>query len=82
MLTVPSTLLILLILFGLSAAEALTKDVIALLSLLNVKCVAPLPECLARFTSVVAELLRIVLGSSGVFSFLAFAAFPVLQQKG
>ncbi|KAL8119723.1 hypothetical protein AgCh_016994 [Apium graveolens] len=90
---------------GLSAAEASTKDVIALLSLLNVKCVAPFQECLARllsddgeepvaclisdailhFTSAVAkcfELPRMVLRTGGVSSFLAFAAFPVLQQKG
>ncbi|KAK1364942.1 UDP-glycosyltransferase 76B1 [Heracleum sosnowskyi] len=90
---------------GLSAAEASTKDVIALLSLLNVKCVAPFQECLARilsddseepvaclisdavlhFTSAVAksfQLPRLVLRTGGVSSFLAFAAFPVLQQKG
>uniref|UniRef100_A0A5B7AX51 Putative UDP-glucoronosyl/UDP-glucosyl transferase family protein n=1 Tax=Davidia involucrata TaxID=16924 RepID=A0A5B7AX51_DAVIN len=90
----------------LESSEASTTDVLALLSLLNVTCVSPFQECLARllsdvleeepiaclitdamlhFTRAVADSLklpRIVLRTGGVSSFVAFAAFPLLLEKG
>ncbi|KAH9679867.1 hypothetical protein WN943_027068 [Citrus x changshan-huyou] len=91
-----------------SETEASTADLVALLSLLNVQCVVPFRNCLAKllsnvegeekepiaclitdatwyFTQAVAESLklsRIVLRTNSVSSFLVFAAFPVLSQKG
>ncbi|XP_044467490.1 UDP-glycosyltransferase 76B1-like [Mangifera indica] len=91
---------------GLSQSEASFADMVALLSLLNVKCVAPFQDCLGKllsnsvdgekiaclitdavwyFTQTVAENLkvpRLVLRTNSVSSFLVFAAFPLLREKG
>ncbi|XP_021814937.1 UDP-glycosyltransferase 76B1-like [Prunus avium] len=89
---------------ALSQAEASTSDILAFISLLNVKCSEPFRECLARllsdnqepvaclisdllfhFTQPVAESLklpRILLRTSAAFSFVAYAAFPLLLEKG
>lgn len=90
---------------GLLETEASTADVIAFHTLLNVSCVAPFRDCLAKsladvskepvaclitdaiwhFTRAVAEALeirRLVLLTSSVSSFLAFAALPFLPEKG
>ncbi|XP_010264016.1 PREDICTED: UDP-glycosyltransferase 76F1-like [Nelumbo nucifera] len=90
---------------GLSDAQASMEDVVALSAALNVSCVEPFRERLARllsdqseepiaclisdvimhFTQSVADSLklpRIVLRTSGVSAFRAFAAFPILRQKG
>ncbi|CAK9165231.1 unnamed protein product [Ilex paraguariensis] len=90
---------------GLSETEASNPDLIALLSVLNLKCVKPFEDCLAKlladvseepitclisdailpFTRAVAERLklpRIVLRTGGVSSFVVFAAYPILLEKG
>ena len=90
---------------GLLESEASISDVIALLTLLNVNCVTPFRDCLAKlltdvskefvaclitdavwhFTQAVAEALkikRIVLRTSNLSSFLAYAALPRLREKG
>lgn len=89
---------------ALSQAEASTSDILAFISLLNVKCSEPFRECLGRllsdnqepvaclisdllfhFTQPVAESLklpRILLRTSAAFSFVVYAAFPLLLEKG
>ncbi|KAB1217794.1 UDP-glycosyltransferase 76C4 [Morella rubra] len=90
---------------GLSESEASTADVIALVTVLNVNCVLPFRNCLAKllsdsleepvaciitdadwhFTQAVADsfkLPRIVLRTSSVFSFFAYATLPVLRERG
>lgn len=85
--------------------EASTGGILHLISHLNVNCVEPLRDCLARllsdvseepvaclvadalwqFSRVVAENLklpRLVLRTGGLSSFLVFAAFPPLREKG
>ncbi|KAJ0047247.1 hypothetical protein Pint_06401 [Pistacia integerrima] len=90
---------------GLLEVGASTSDVIALVTLLNVNCVVPFRDCLAKllsnveeesiaclitdavchFTQAVADSLklpRIVLRTSSISSFLAFAATSLLHEKG
>ncbi|KAF8413606.1 hypothetical protein HHK36_001598 [Tetracentron sinense] len=90
---------------GLSGSEAETTDSVALLATLNINCVTPLRDCLARllsnnteepisciisdtlfhFTQSVADSLklpRMVLRTSCVLTLVAFAAYPLLLQKG
>ncbi|KAJ0102922.1 hypothetical protein Patl1_06498 [Pistacia atlantica] len=90
---------------GLLEVGASTSDVIALVTLLNVNCVVPFRDCLAKllsnveeesiaclitdavchFTQAVADSLklpRIVLRTSSISSFLAFAAISLLHEKG
>lgn len=54
---------------GLSETEASTKDVIALLSILNRKCIDPFQECLARLLSDTSEEPISCLISDAVFHF-------------
>ncbi|KAL5733121.1 hypothetical protein ACOSQ2_032813 [Xanthoceras sorbifolium] len=91
---------------NLSESEASTDDLLALVALLNTRCVEPFHDCLAKlcssdseeepvaclisdailpFTQAVAEKLklpRIVLRTGGASSFLVFAAFPLLRERG
>ncbi|KAJ0101853.1 hypothetical protein Patl1_06497 [Pistacia atlantica] len=90
---------------GLLEGGASTSDVIALIELLNVNCVVPFRDCLAKllsnveeesiaclitdtvyhFTQPVADSLKlpwIVLRTSSISSFLAFAATSLLHEKG
>ncbi|KAJ0047246.1 hypothetical protein Pint_06400 [Pistacia integerrima] len=90
---------------GLLEGGASTSDVIALIELLNVNCVVPFRDCLAKllsnveeesiaclitdtvyhFTQTVADSLKlpwIVLRTSSISSFLAFAATSLLHEKG
>lgn len=90
---------------GLSESEASMADIVALVKLLNTRCVAPFRDCLIKlladvseepisclisdalfyFSQAVADSLklpRIVLRTGGVSSFVVFAAFPLLMEKG
>ncbi|EEF31968.1 UDP-glycosyltransferase 76F1 [Ricinus communis] len=90
---------------NLTETESSTTDVLDLLSLLNIKCIAPFRNCLSsllsdvsqeavaclisdaifHFTQAVANSLklpRIVLRTGGASSFVVFAAFPFLREKG
>lgn len=90
---------------GLLESEASTEDIILFLSILNVKCVEPFRNCLAKLLSDVLEepvaclitdlvwcfaqpvaegfkLPTIVVRTTSLCSFLGFAAFPLLLDKG
>jgi UDP:flavonoid glycosyltransferase YjiC (YdhE family) len=89
----------------LESESSSSSDLVVLIKLINIKCVAPFRDCMVKllsdvseepvsclisdavfyFTQAVADSLklpRIVLRTSGVSSFVVFAAFPLLRERG